>query len=486
MASGITTATYASTGAAGVTMRKPWFVLLATLVVALALALRLLYVFGAKVENPIAGDVNQYVLYAWNMIHAHTFSSTLPNSGPIIADAYRGPGYPTLIAGTMLASGNSELGLIDAGNGRMALVAIDPSWITGVCVLQAILGALTALLTIAIARFWLGRGAALGAGLLVALWPHMISFSGVMLTETAFGFFIALALWLLLFMQRRGSGWLAACGGLAFAASYLINPVIGVFPLLAAALLVWVRVPRRVAVIFLACFLLAPIGWSLRNATLPQGSGSYDRAVENFVQGSWPDFLPAFNSRRNSPDAAALVAAEQAEEAAFKASTRQGLRLVGERMAVAPSAYVKWYLIEKPFLLWDWGIRIGWGDIYVLATPESPFTRIPALRAMVALFSAANPVIFVLAALACIALALRLLGRRRDDDFAAGSIALLALYLTAVHVVLQAEPRYSVPYRSEEMLLAVAAIAWMVRRVDAWRRRHGFVAPAIAEGGGNA
>jgi hypothetical protein len=35
------------------------------------------------------------------------------------------------------------------------------------------------------------------------------------------------------------------------------------------------------------------------------------------------------------------------------------------------------------------------------------------------------------------------------------------LYLTAVHVALQAEPRYSVPYRPEEIMLAVAALAWI-------------------------
>jgi hypothetical protein len=46
----------------------------------------------------------------------------------------------------------------------------------------------------------------------------------------------------------------------------------------------------------------------------------------------------------------------------------------------------------------------------------------------------------------------------------------LVLYLTAVHVVLQAEPRYSIAYRPEEVLLAVTALAWLAARVVRLRR----------------
>jgi hypothetical protein len=46
-------------------------------------------------------------------------------------------------------------------------------------------------------------------------------------------------------------------------------------------------------------------------------------------------------------------------------------------------------------------------------------------------------------------------------------IATLLLYLTAIHTVLQAEPRYSVPYRPEELLMAVTAVAWLLNRIAA-------------------
>jgi hypothetical protein len=50
-------------------------------------------------------------------------------------------------------------------------------------------------------------------------------------------------------------------------------------------------------------------------------------------------------------------------------------------------------------------------------------------------------------------------GQLREPDFALLHAALLFAYVTAVHVVLQAEPRYSVAYRPIELLLAVAALA---------------------------
>jgi hypothetical protein len=40
-------------------------------------------------------------------------------------------------------------------------------------------------------------------------------------------------------------------------------------------------------------------------------------------------------------------------------------------------------------------------------------------------------------------------------------VALAVVYLTALHVVLQAEPRYAIPYRGLEIALAMGAIAWL-------------------------
>ncbi|HEY2346016.1 MAG TPA: hypothetical protein VGH80_09040 [Xanthomonadaceae bacterium] len=466
MRDGLAAATAAESGRPDARFRR-----FAAAIVVLALLLRLFYVFDAKVAQPIAGDVNQYVLYAWNLVHDGTFSSSLPNRGAIVPDSYRGPGYPVLLAASMQASGGGELALRDAGHGRLQLVAVQPAWITGVYLVQCLLGALTVLLAMAIARFWMTTGPALCVGALTALWPHLISFSGVMLSETLFGFLLMLAVWLLLQTQRGDKAWIAACAGAAFAMAYLVNPVVALFPVFAGCVLLLRRRPRLAAAL-LVVYLIAPVGWSIRNASLAHANGSYERAAQNFVQGSWPDYLAAYNARHASPIANAIVNSESDEERAFVANSREGLGLMAARMHQAPGDYLAWYLARKPFLLWDWSIRVGWGDVYFLATPVSPFTRVPALGTMKAAFAAGNPVFFALALVATLACAWRFLWRPGKNGFAEGIVACLLLYLTLVHTVLQAEPRYSVPYRPEELLMSVTAATWLIARVAARFRRN--------------
>lgn len=461
----------AGDGHAAPGMRRNRFVALALAIAALALALRLLYVFGAKVEQPIAGDANQYVLYAWNLVHDGTFSASLPNAGPVVPDNMRGPGYPFVLAAAMRLCGHSDLALREVAGGRFALVPVDAAWMYAVYAWQAFLGAMTVLLVIAIARRWLGRGAALGCGVLVALWPHLISFAGVLLSETVFGFVIALAMWLLVLLEEHRRAWLAVCTGLAFAVAWLVNPVIAVFPLLAAMALL-LRGKSVVAIIVLASFAVAPAGWAWRNAAAGHLHGSYQRAAQNFVQGSWPEFLDAFNARHNQPLAAALVGAEQDEERVFIANPRDGMAAVLARMRAQPARYALWYLAQKPYLLWDWSVRVGWGDVYFLVTPDSPFTRIPVLRWMKQGFAVANPAFFLLGAIATLVLGWRFVRHPRNVPFAEGMAALLLIYLTAVHTVLQAEPRYSVPYRPEQMLMVVTALVWLARKARRPRPAH--------------
>ena len=437
------------------------FAWLSTAIVLLALALRVFYVFDAEVKIPIRGDSNDYVLYAWNLDTAGTFSSTLPGSGPVAADSYRGPGYPLLLAGAMRLAGDTRLVLREADRGRLEMAFEPPRWITIAYLLQAVCGALGVLVVILLARFWLPRGAALAAGLLLALWPHAIVFCATLLSETLFGTLLLLAVLLLAAAEQSRRAGLAALAGATFACAYLVNPIIALFPLLAAWLLAW-RGARRCALVLLALFALGPLGWGLRNASLPAPThGALQRAEQNFVQGSWPQFLLALATRFDNDISAQIVAAEGEEERTFLADRDAGFAAMHARMALDPAYYTRWYLLDKPFLLWDWGIRIGAGDIYFLETTHSPFERIAMLRGMRAFFAAANPWLFLLALAA--ALPCLVAGWRLRVPFALGASAWLVAYVTAMHDVLQAEPRYSIPYRAFEVLLALSALAWIAR-----------------------
>jgi hypothetical protein len=133
-------------------------------------------------------------------------------------------------------------------------------------------------------------------------------------------------------------------------------------------------------------------------------------------------------------------------------------------MANDPAFHAEWYL-AKPCLLWGWQNRLGATDISVLETRRSPFERNPMLRGIVTLYRAANPYLTTLM-LAC-ALALLVAGlRRRGNNAAAFATAALALYLTLVHEVFQAEPRYATAYRGIEAILIATALAWFVASVS--------------------
>ena len=95
---------------------------------------------------------------------------------------------------------------------------------------------------------------------------------------------------------------------------------------------------------------------------------------------------------------------------------------------------------------------MGQGDIYVYPTAHSPFNENPAMRVLVSVCQAINPLI-MLFALAGLALAIRRCARNAVGF----SVAVMAAYVTFVYAALQAEPRYSIPFRGFECLLAAYA-----------------------------
>jgi len=446
------------------------FATMAALGVLLAFCIRATYLISADVEYPIRGDVNQYVLYAWNLTHRSVFSTALPDAPDAAPDSYRGPGYPLMLALTMRIAGHSELPL-RPGPGELMVLGYDTdTWMRLALAAQAILGTLTVFLTMLVARFWLSRNLALASGLMVALWPHLVTFSGVLLSETLFGFTVVLSLWLLFRAERKRCASAMAFAGASFGAAYLVNPVIALFPVIIAAVLA-IRGCRQLGAILLLTFMVFPLGWGLRNAVLTGSESMTGRAADTFVIGSWPQFYDAYNSRFDNEISARIMALENEEQTTFANDPVRGLTMMGERMMTDPAYYVRWYLLTKPYLFWDWSIRIGWRDIYFLPTERSSYVRIPVLSAIKQAYEWSNPLVFVLAAAAAFGVAFANIFRARTALFAQLSVAILLFYVTAVHVLLQAEPRYSIPYRPEEVLFALTALAWLLGKFTAIRRQ---------------
>lgn len=419
---------------------RGWWLLALALIWLLALALRGYYLTTAMVFQPIRGDAVQYHAYAWNLLHHGVFSMAAPGSAHVLGDSFRDPGYPVFLALGMRLFGDFD------------------AWYPAVLLAQGMLGALTVVLLMIAARGWLSDRWLIGAGVLMAVWPHSITITSFLLTETLFGFLCALALCLLSRgLRRRSHGWLAGAG-VVFGAAALTNAILLPFaPLLGLLLLARRKLTLRMTATFVIAALLLPLAWNLRNTQLPAGQSSSGRAMMNLVQGSWPDYHLAYiQAVMGKPQGQQTMQAIQHEVDVAVAAPAKGIGLVSRRMVSAPLHYLAWYL-SKPALLWDWDIRMGQGDVYVYPTANSPFNDNPWMRALESLCHSLNPLLMVLALLGCLPPFIRP-RRMRATQGADLAIAALAIFVTATYSVFQSEPRYSIPFRGIEILLAACAI----------------------------
>jgi hypothetical protein len=246
----------------------------------------------------------------------------------------------------------------------------------------------------------------------------------------------------------------ALLSGVLFGFGYLVNATIAFFPLL-LFLIFWRRQLRRAGVAMLLVSILVMAGWGLRNHLLHLNTS--ERAEQTLVYGSWPDLYDVYRHRYVDAKAASTMQQINQETAITYADPAQGLRTMLHRMAGDPARYIVWYALQKPFLLWDWNIQLGAGDVNYLDTQRSPLETNPTLRAICVLQRLLNPLLFALALLG-IALSLR--------DERGLPLALFFFYVTAIYTVLQPEPRYSTPFRFAEILLAVAVFAWGQRALN--------------------
>lgn len=412
----------------------------------MALMLRVIYQFGADHQVHIAGDINDYVQYAWNLGQHGVYSSTPydPDVGPQ-SDNFRPPGYALFL---LLAMKMSNFG---------------PSWINVAYAMQILFSTATVLLTIVLAKEWMKPGLALTAGLLMAFWPHHIVFASTLLTETILGFSVILGLWLAAVAQRRNSIIIAVLAGIAFGFGALVNSLMLLFPIVVAIALITYR-QRNAALTLLLAFLLLPTAWWLSSPTDTGHRAGAHRATINLVQGSWPIYHAAWRARAQHEQARQLLAAIHSEIDLVSNDPRAGLEAVRQRVSLDPAGYARWYLLEKPYLLWAWDIQLGWGGVHFLPVETTPLERHPVLSASHRILKSANPLFFVLGTIAATILSVSWL-RGRKPPFSALLVAVFTVYVTALHSVLQAEPRYSIPYRPEQLLMACAMLGILIAKV---------------------
>jgi 4-amino-4-deoxy-L-arabinose transferase-like glycosyltransferase len=193
--------------------------------------------------NPLGGDSIDYVGTASNLLAGEGFLG--PSGNPT---AYRMPVYPLYLAGIF------------------AIFGTDPH-IVGI--IQTVLGAVTAGLAAAIAWRLAGPVAGWTAGLFVAFYPQIVTWTHFVLSETLFTFFAMLALWLLVEAQSRSAWPWFAWAGLALALGTLTRTTLLPFVAVATATAWWLASGRerwlRAGLVLLAPAVLLTL-WVIRNA----------------------------------------------------------------------------------------------------------------------------------------------------------------------------------------------------------------------------
>ena len=407
---------------------------------AVALSLRLFYLFAMQVDIPLRADAGQYFRIALNVVQYGVFSIADPQSGVPLPDSFRAPGFPVVIA-LPLALG-SDIG--------------TAYWY--VLLMQALIGAAIAMVMLALARRWLSRNYALGAGLLIAVWPHLITQGGYVLTETMFGGLVVGAIFLLVRASESGRPFIYAIAGATVAAAALVNQMIVLLPFL---LLVCILPAKRYsqAAVFLVAALSLPALWAVRDAHIesPQGHSGDERLFENVMIGLEPDFV----DYHHAPNLPAGIAAKRVMEGRelYAQDKSAAYAAVFARIRQDPLYYVMWFA-QKPALLWQWSVVQGAGDIYVYPMLASPFENNPLYRFIAAFCYGLNTPLAV-AAFVMALLVLLSIWRKglRTEDCALLLCVLTFCYAEFVYTALTPDARYANPFRPLEIVLSVTLLA---------------------------
>lgn len=422
------------------------------LIVAVAFLLREYYVLVAIPEIAIRGDIREYVRYAINLFQLGTFSMQEAGAGGVLPDAYRSPGFPVILALSLWLGG------------------VETGWYGLALQFNVLFSVATVLLVMLTMRPAFGRVAALVGGVLMAFWPHHIAATGVLLSEVMFGACLALMLYVGAMALRSAHAGLALVGGGITAVAGLVNPLALPFGLVLAGVHAQRRQWRCAGAACLGLALLAG-PWMLRSALIDEPPEHIGRSAINLAQGAFPGYHDAHRAvMQQSGDvvaAEATMATISRLAQQIDAAPLEGLGALASHLAQDPIASLRWYALEKPWLLWSWDIRIGRGGVHFHRFPQpTPLETHPVLVLAGRVIAALNPALFAMAL--ALALVVAVAAFRRGGETTDPFLLLLALgflYVTVVHVVFQAEPRYATAYRWLQVALAVGALQLVLQRV---------------------
>ena len=409
------------------------------LIFLIAFELRLAYLENTIVQNPIRADAKKYVGYATNIVLRGVYSQELTDNPK--PDTQVTPGYPFFLAAIMTLSKNFK------------------AFYVNVLSIQAIMGALTAVLAFMIGMNLVPFGFAALAGIFTAFSPHLITMTGYVLTETLFTFLSSLGLWLLFVAYRKNKLALYLMASIVFGLAGLVRPALLLFPIFISILVFFYLKPtNRVLIVFLILIgvfsMMLPWSlWAKYKATKTNKAGL---ALSSLVLGSYPNLTYKDSTLKGFP---------YREDPHYNAMTKDfrfALKTVANRAAEDPIKYLKWYLLGKPLMFWNWEILVGQGDIYVYPVTSSLYKTNHYAEMTRVGMKHLHP-IFILMALSGFLIMILPFGRWENPPRTKALMLILysfLIYFTLVHTGLTPLPRYAIPLRP---MLYVGALIFVER-----------------------
>ncbi|MDR0440434.1 MAG: glycosyltransferase family 39 protein [Candidatus Accumulibacter sp.] len=402
--------------------------LLLVIIVLLGASLRFQAIGNTVVDQPIRADARIYYFTALNLKYWGVFSQTPPSGVVPEPGAYVPPALPFALAP-----------FADFPPTERMLFHFNSY--------QALLSTLTILAAYMLFRLLAGSAVALGAALLTAISPHLVSMTTYLLTETQFTFLLIFGmLALALGMRRSHPGW-AILGGFLLGLSALTRSTTEYFPIFMAPFLFHVlgrRAFLRIGLSAIGTALTVIVAWKIRNFVAIGATSDPTLFVNTILHGMYPDFM--FNGipesfgfpYRFDPFAAQPHTASEV------------LQELARRAGEAPWIFACWYLIGKPAALLSWNIIAGMGGIFVYPVEASPYFTMPFFQITGSISAYLHLPLTIAALIGCgvVLFRPRVFGLNEDNRCVAVLVVALILYFLAVHMVGAPFPRYGIPLRS--------------------------------------
>jgi 4-amino-4-deoxy-L-arabinose transferase-like glycosyltransferase len=406
------------------------------IIVLVALGVRLAWIAYADFAPTLSDDAGRYELLGRSLATGGGYIN--PNGTTTM---FWPPGYPFVIAGTYLAW---PAGLL----GEHELLAV--------LALNAVMSAASVLLVYAIARRGFDATAATIAAVLLALFPSMVFFAGVTLTETAFTFLALLWFWLIIEAEARDDWRWLIVAGIVVGFAALVRGQASLLPL--AAVPFWFIATRSwratsirvVATGVLALVVLAP--WTARNVV---ESNSLVLISSNDGVNFYIGHSPGAHGRGRKVDELVFRYPELSQAEAEARISRDGFREGLEYAREHPVREVELAARKLFFLYWRDDEGLKWNE----AHGERRFLD-DGVRDVLAITS--NVYYWAVLAMAAGGIVLSLLRRSAIEVLLLSMVA----YWTLAHVAFFADPRFHAPVVPVLCVFAGAAAvaAWSAGR----------------------